>query len=269
MNTLSKFFRSEIYRQVMQKLYGIGASIVLLGALFKLMHWEGAGPMLIIGMSTEAVIFFFSAFEPEALPAESTEERSTKGKIQTEIVNVPKIDLSNVDASQLGSNINAISEAAAKMSKVSATLSRASESLSAAESLGEELKKTKTAATVLGTTMEDSGKKLSSALGDMHKEIKTCSDQLHQGNEKYWEKLQVNLKALNAIQELHLKDAQSFQGEAENFHGELKKFTQNIHSTAQESAKIKTAIGEFRNNVEQLNQVYGSLLSAVTGLKKK
>ena len=47
----------------MAKLYGIGAAIVILGALFKLMDWPGAGAMLTIGLSTEAIIFFFSAFE--------------------------------------------------------------------------------------------------------------------------------------------------------------------------------------------------------------
>lgn len=269
MNALSKFFRSEIYKQLMQKLYGIGASIVLLGALFKLMHWNGASLMLIVGMTTEAVIFFFSAFEPDNHAQAETEAKPSKAKSEAELVNVPKIDLSHVDASQLGNNINAISQAAAKMADVSATLSKASDALSSAEALGEEIKKTKSAAAVLGAGFEDSNKKISGALGDMHKEIRVCSEQLQQGNEKYWEKLQVNLKALNAIQELHIKDAKTFQGEAENFHGELKKFTQNIHSTAEESAKIKTAIGEFRNNVEQLNQVYGSLLSAVNGLKKK
>ena len=48
----------------MSKLYGIGASIVIIGALFKIQHWEGASEMLILGLGTEAVIFFFSAFEP-------------------------------------------------------------------------------------------------------------------------------------------------------------------------------------------------------------
>ena len=47
----------------MAKLYGWGASIVILGALFKLMNWPGAGAMLTIGLGTEAIIFFFSAFE--------------------------------------------------------------------------------------------------------------------------------------------------------------------------------------------------------------
>jgi gliding motility-associated protein GldL len=44
--------------------YSFGASIVLLGALFKLQHWPAGGIMLTIGMSTEALIFFLSAFEP-------------------------------------------------------------------------------------------------------------------------------------------------------------------------------------------------------------
>ncbi len=48
----------------MAKLYGLGAAVVILGAMFKIMHWPGAGPMLVVGLSTEAVIFAFSAFEP-------------------------------------------------------------------------------------------------------------------------------------------------------------------------------------------------------------
>ncbi len=54
---------SKKFKNLMAKLYGWGASIVILGALFKLMDWPGAGAMLTIGLGTEAVIFFFSAFE--------------------------------------------------------------------------------------------------------------------------------------------------------------------------------------------------------------
>jgi len=44
--------------------YGWGAALVLVGALFKLQHWNHAGIMLTIGLLTEAFIFFLSAFEP-------------------------------------------------------------------------------------------------------------------------------------------------------------------------------------------------------------
>ena len=48
----------------MAKLYGWGASVVILGALFKINHYTGANEMLVVGLGTEALIFFFSAFEP-------------------------------------------------------------------------------------------------------------------------------------------------------------------------------------------------------------
>lgn len=54
---------SKKFKNFMAKLYGFGAAIVILGALFKLMNWPGAGAMLTVGLSTEAIIFFFSAFE--------------------------------------------------------------------------------------------------------------------------------------------------------------------------------------------------------------
>jgi gliding motility-associated protein GldL len=50
-------------KKAMNFAYGMGAAVVILGALFKLMHWPGAGIMLIIGLGTEAFIFGLSAFE--------------------------------------------------------------------------------------------------------------------------------------------------------------------------------------------------------------
>jgi len=58
------FTRTRKYRGFMSFVYGWGASIVMLGALFKINHYPGADYMLIVGLGTEALIFFFSAFEP-------------------------------------------------------------------------------------------------------------------------------------------------------------------------------------------------------------
>ena len=49
--------------KVMNFTYGMGAAVVIVGALFKLMHWPFASAMLIIGLSTEALIFGLSAFD--------------------------------------------------------------------------------------------------------------------------------------------------------------------------------------------------------------
>ncbi len=57
-------FESKRGKKAMGMAYGIGAAIVIAGALFKIMHWKGADFMLILGMGTEAFIFLLSAFEP-------------------------------------------------------------------------------------------------------------------------------------------------------------------------------------------------------------
>ena len=58
-----KFFESKRGKDIMSKLYGWGASVVILGAMFKILHWDGADLMLTIGLTTEALIFFVSGFE--------------------------------------------------------------------------------------------------------------------------------------------------------------------------------------------------------------
>lgn len=51
-------------KKVMNFAYGMGAAVVIIGALFKLMHWPFASAMLIVGLSVEALIFGLSAFDP-------------------------------------------------------------------------------------------------------------------------------------------------------------------------------------------------------------
>ncbi len=61
---LFSFTKTRGYRNFMAKVYGLGAAVVLIGALFKINHYPYADIMLIVGLGTEALIFFFSAFEP-------------------------------------------------------------------------------------------------------------------------------------------------------------------------------------------------------------
>lgn len=61
---LFDFVKTKGYKNFMSKLYGWGAAVVIIGALFKINHYPGADIMLIIGLGTESIIFFFSAFEP-------------------------------------------------------------------------------------------------------------------------------------------------------------------------------------------------------------
>lgn len=64
MINITDVVQSAGWKNFMAKLYGWGASVVILGALFKINHWPGGTITITIGLVTEAIIFFFSAFEP-------------------------------------------------------------------------------------------------------------------------------------------------------------------------------------------------------------
>lgn len=56
--------KSNSTKKITNMVYGLGAAVVILGALFKLMHWPGGNAMLIAGLIVEALVFAYSAFEP-------------------------------------------------------------------------------------------------------------------------------------------------------------------------------------------------------------
>ena len=105
---LGNITEAKWYKTMMPKLYGWGAALVIIGALFKIEHLPGASIMLILGLSTEAIIFFFSAFEKQHVetdwslvypelagmndpnapkrPAQQLDDALAKAKIDNELV---------------------------------------------------------------------------------------------------------------------------------------------------------------------------------------
>jgi len=63
--SIERITEANWYKLMMPKLYGWGAAVVILGALFKIEHLPGASYMLMAGLGMEAIIFFFSAFEKQ------------------------------------------------------------------------------------------------------------------------------------------------------------------------------------------------------------
>lgn len=144
---------SKKFKNGMAKLYGIGAAIVILGALFKLMDWPGAGAMLTIGLSTEAIIFFFSAFEkpheepdwslvyPELAYMKDPDEKTSPTPVE-ELDNM--LEKANVDQAlitRLGDNLRSFNETVEGVNKsmdaVSATGDYSDQMREAARKLAE------------------------------------------------------------------------------------------------------------------------------------
>src|SRR5210317_1201146 len=131
---LNNIVRTRGFRNFMAKLYGWGASIVILGALFKINHYPYADIMLIVGLGTEAIIFFFSAFEPPHVEPDwslvhpelagmyggvknkELKERKSPTERLNEMLEKAQIDQETID--KLGSGMEKLSDNALQLNNV-------------------------------------------------------------------------------------------------------------------------------------------------------
>lgn len=108
------FFVGEKGQRLFNYAYSIGASVVIVGALFKLLHWPFADFILIVGMGTEAAIFFLSAFDEPAkdykwekvypeldYPEDGTDRPSPSLPRREEAPVAPANNVANFDSSSL------------------------------------------------------------------------------------------------------------------------------------------------------------------------
>jgi gliding motility-associated protein GldL len=139
--SFSSFVSSKGYKNFMSKLYGIGAAVVIVGALFKIVHITGANEMLFVGLLTEATIFLFSAFEPphvepdwslvypelaglynEAMPAHSSKRPNSNKTVTQELDDMlTKAKIGPELIESLGDGMRKMSENVSKMSDVTST----------------------------------------------------------------------------------------------------------------------------------------------------
>lgn len=80
---IQEFMDSARGKTVLNYLYSWGAAIVILGTLFKLTHLSGANLMLFVGMGTEVLVFFFSAFERPYEVAEEEKREEAAAEAMT------------------------------------------------------------------------------------------------------------------------------------------------------------------------------------------
>lgn len=130
---ITELVQSPRWKKFMGYVYGWGASVVLMGALFKIQHYTGAGVMLTVGMATEAIIFFFSAFEPPHEEPDwslvypeliGLEPRENGGKVKLEGLDelqtlLKKLTVQPETISDLGQGLNRLSHTAEKLADLS------------------------------------------------------------------------------------------------------------------------------------------------------
>jgi len=238
--------------------YGWGASLVLIGALFKLQHWNHSGIMLTIGLMTEAFIFFISAFEPpmeqpdwtKVYPElqedyeliESTEDVQANIKSSFESIlsstNITpellaKIGKSLVDLSNTASGISDISAATLATDVYVRNLNSASESMSAFSEMN----------TQANTTLNTSLQELVSTYGTTaHKISETGEGMLARLNES-------SVKFTRQIDESGTKLVESYQ----KLSGSIERGFKDLENN---SSGYGDNLQKLNKNIESLNNTY-------------
>ncbi len=73
-NRLEMFLAGKQGKRVLNFCYSWGASVVIIGAMFKILHWPYANLILVVAMSIEALVFWVSAFEVPLMEEKISEQ---------------------------------------------------------------------------------------------------------------------------------------------------------------------------------------------------
>lgn len=260
-------FQELLFSTIMPKVYGIGAAIVIIGAMFKILHLPGAAAMLGIGLTTEAVIFFLSAFEPKHKdpdwakvypeladdfdgPAKRKPIAPTQPGIAAEMDQaLTQAKVGPELLKSLGDGMRGLADTARKMN-----------------SLGEASVATNEYATNMKTA--------SKTLVDMNKSYKMSMEAMSsmseatQGAKEYHTQVQnvtKSLGALNALYEMELKDSHSHTKALNKFYANVTTALEGMAEAGKETAAFQSELNKLTSNISNLNNVYGNMLTAMKG----
>ncbi|HNY43726.1 MAG TPA: gliding motility protein GldL [Bacteroidales bacterium] len=235
--SFSEFFVSKGWKKFMGFIYGWGAAIVMVGALFKIEHLPGATIMLTVGLLTEALIFFLSAFEPPHVEydwglvypeldgiEENLNVLDKKAAISSKKSALEKFDamIENAEITpelfeKLGHGLQNLNNTAEKLQDVSdatvatnnyvANFEKASEKVSSfADAYGSSAERLKVEADKLARTYEksasvvgDSGEQLASTYNKLIENMNKELEMSTSGGKTYNEQLSIMNKNLTAL----------------------------------------------------------------------
>ena len=259
---------SKGWKKFMAKLYGFGAAVVIVGALFKIMHWPFAGPMLVVGLSTEALIFIFSAFEPihedpnwelvypelalghsDELDHSNLPAGKSKGGITDQLdkmLEEAKIDSQLLE--RLGDGMRSLGENAAQLKSVSSAAAATDSYVSSLQAASDKVSN-------LSEAYERASVSISGLTSEA-KEGESFGEQM--------QKVSKNLAALNNVYELQLKGSSSHLEATEKFQSQVVEMMANLSASTEDTRLYKENMALLAKNLTDLNNVYGNMLKAMT-----
>jgi len=252
---------SKKWKLFMSKLYGIGAAVVIIGAMFKIEHWSGASALLIVGLSTEALIFFFSAFEP---PHEDPDWSLVYPELATGEHGSGHGSIGKNGNKSLTEQLDSMLEEAKIEPELIASLGEGMRSLSTQAGQLNDI------ADVSGASKEYAGslRTATSKVGELTETYQAASDSLtgltshaEDGNNagESLRKMSENLNSLNGMYELQLQELEKNR----QLYSGISSLLENLQDSVEDTKLYKENIAELAKNLRTLNTVYSNMLNAM------
>jgi gliding motility-associated protein GldL len=276
----NELVRSKPYKNFMAKLYGIGAAVVISGALFKILHLPGANIMLLLGMGTESIIFFFSAFEPLhveynwalvypelALGEEHDKPSKDKKKLSGSITQ--QLDNALTEAKIGPELLESLASGMRNLSDNAKQLSGMSDAVVATDGYVTNLTKASESVRNLSVAYEKTSENIESSLNAVGNLANVYESTIHSmtSGANYNEevsRLSKNLCAINAAYELQLQSTNETLNISKSLDGHLKTLTTNLEESTNNILNYKEQVDKLAKNVSKLNDIYGNMLAAMS-----
>lgn len=241
-----------------------GASIVIVGALFKIQHWPGSDIAIIAGLGTEAVLFVMFGLDipheeydwtlayPELGGMGTHEEESSHAVNGLPVSN--QLDTMLAEAKigpelieSLGTGMRSLSDSASKIGDISNATVATNEYVSSVQSASKNVSHladtySKAAASISSLAeSNDAGHSIGESLNSVSK----------------------NLSALNATYELQLQGSRGHLDATEKFYGGLADLMKNLNDSVEDTKKYRAEMSTLSTNLSALNSIYGNMLGAM------
>jgi gliding motility-associated protein GldL len=258
-----------------KKPYGItnivswGATVVIIGLLFKIQHWPYGTVFITAGLTTEAALFFLLGFQREKEDAHIDWTRvypelseDFKGELPTATLrgaggssSTAALDKMLDDAKIGPELIGSLGEGLRTFGDKVANISKVSDAGVATSEFTAKLKTASGSYDKLSSAFETASASLSE-MANSNIDSKAYHEQVTN--------LAKNMSALNAVYELELQDSSSHLKSMNKFYHNMAQTMQNLSESMEDSEQFKSEVTRLAKNISSLNSIYGNMLSAMS-----
>lgn len=251
-------------------IYSAGAAVVIVGAMGKIMHYDWASWMLPVGLGVEAVIFLLYAAQSLLRP---TVEYQWE-KVYPELNENFKGEARSYAQQSSGLGLTAKMDDMLANAKITpdifdnlkSSFKNLSESVS---SLGE-ISNSGVATSEFNSKIREASSKIgemNNSLGNVVNSMVTLGDATRDSQEyrAQFHKISQNMSALNAVYEIEIQDTNRHLKAMNAFYGNFSNVLNDMSDVSRDSQQFKAELNKLTTNLASLNNVYGSMLSAMKG----